>query len=230
MELILDTANITEIKKYNDILNLAGVTTNPSIWIKEDREDFFEQMKEIRKIIGKEKSLHVQVVAKDYESMLKDAETILENIDDEVYIKVPTSAVGLKAMKELKNRGINVTATGIYTKMQAYLALNVQADYLAPYYNRMENHNIDAQDAIQEIANLINKHGLHSKILAASFKNVSQVTSAFEYGAQAITVAPDILDSALGLPTIQKAVDDFATDWEGLYGQDQNIFSLSDEK
>lgn len=226
MEIILDTANISDIKKYNDILNISGVTTNPSICKKENINNFFEHMNKIRSVIGMEKSFHVQVVAKDYEGMIKDAETIIENIDEDVYIKVPTTTVGLSVMKELKRRDIKVTATGIYTKMQAYLAMNVEVDYLAPYYNRMENHNINPQEAILKISELISKYNSNSKILAASFKNVNQVTTAFEYGAQAVTLGTDILDNALGLPTIQKAVDDFSTDWESLYGKDSNIHSM----
>lgn len=228
MELILDTANLAEIKKYNEMINLAGVTTNPSICKKDNVTDFFNHMNEIRELIGKDKSLHIQTVAKDYEGMLKDAETILDKVDDQVYIKVPTTEVGLKAMKELKNRGVNVTATGIYTKMQAYLAVNVGADYLAPYYNRMENHNINPNEAIFEIANLIERAGSDSKILAASFKNVNQVNSALEFGAQSVTFSPDILEAALGLPTIQKAVEDFGTDWESLHGENATVFSISE--
>lgn len=226
MEIILDTANISDIKKYNDILNISGVTTNPSICKKENISNFFEHMNKIRSVIGMEKDLHVQVVAKDYEGMIKDAETIIENIDEDVYIKVPTTTVGLSVIKELKHRDIKVTATGIYTKMQAYLAMNIEADYLAPYYNRMENHNIDPQDAILRISELISKYDSKAKILAASFKNVNQVTTAFECGAQSVTLGTDILDSALGLPTIQKAVDDFGADWESLYGKDSNIHSM----
>lgn len=229
MEFILDTANIAEIKKYNDIVNLAGVTTNPSICKKDHVKDFFNHMNEIREIIGREKSFHVQVVAQDYDGMINDAKAILANIDDQVFIKVPTTTVGLQVMKELKRQNINVTATGIYTKMQAYLAMNVQADYLAPYYNRMKNHNIDPNEAIAEIANLMAKNGSHTKILAASFKNVDQVTSAFEYGAQSVTLSPDILDTALGLPTIQKAVDDFSADWETLNGETATIHSLTEK-
>jgi len=227
MEIVLDTANIEEIKRYNEILNLSGVTTNPSICKKENIEDFFDHMKEIRRIIGLDKIFHIQVVAADYHGMLKDAETILEKIDDQVFIKVPTTTVGLKVMKELKNRKINVTATGIYTKMQAYLAMNVNADYLAPYYNRMENHNINPLEAITQIEKMIIKSKSTTKILAASFKNVNQVTSAFECGAHAVTLGSGILDTALNLPAIEKAVDDFTYDWENLYGEGQNISSLN---
>lgn len=230
MEFILDTIAINEIKNYNDILNLSGITTNPSICKKENIQDFFNHMKEIRKIIGFDKSLHVQVVAQDYEGMIKDAKAILENIDDQIYVKVPTTVIGLKVMKELKRQNINVTATGIYTKMQAYLAMNVQADYLAPYYNRMKNNNIDPDEAIAEISSLIAKNNSQTKILAASFKNVAQVTSALESGAQSVTLSPDILDDALSLPMIQKAVDDFSDDWEALNGETTTVHSLAENR
>lgn len=226
MEFFIDTANLNEIEHYNDILNLAGVTTNPSICKKEGNINFFEHMKAIRQIIGIEKSFHVQVVSQDYEGMLADAAAIIDQIDDQVYIKVPTTETGLRVMKELKKRNVNVTATGIYSKMQAYLAMNVEADYLAPYYNRMENNNIDPREAITEIANLIKQSGSKTKILAASFKNVSQVTTAFECGAQAATMGVDMIETALKLPSIQKAVDDFQADWEAIHGEGANVATL----
>ena len=183
-------------------------------------------MKAIRQIIGIEKTFHVQVVSQDYEGMLADAAAILDQIDDQVYIKVPTTETGLRVMKELKKRNVNVTATGIYSKMQAYLAMNVEADYLAPYYNRMENNNIDPREAITKIANLIKQSGSKTKILAASFKNVSQVTTAFECGAQAATMGVDMIETALKLPSIQKAVDDFQADREAIHGEGANVATL----
>ncbi|MGO4928399.1 fructose-6-phosphate aldolase [Fundicoccus sp. Sow4_F4] len=223
MEFIIDTANLEEIKHYHEVLNLTGVTTNPSICKKEGNVDFFAHMNAIREIIGLDKSFHVQVVSQDYDGMLEDAAAILDKIDDQVYIKVPTTETGLRVMKELKKRNINVTATGIYTKMQAYLAMNVGADYLAPYYNRMENINIDPREAITDIANMIKQSGSKTKILAASFKNVNQVTNAFECGAHAATMGVDMIATALNLPSIQKAVDDFQTDWETIHGEGSNV-------
>ena len=226
MEFIIDTANLAEIKHYNEVLNLSGVTTNPSICKKEGNVEFFNHMNSIRNIIGLDKSLHIQVVSQNYAGMLKDAMTILRKVDNQVYIKVPTTETGLKVMKELKRQGVNVTATAIYSKMQAYLAMNVGADYLAPYYNRMQNNNIDPNEVISKIANLINLSSSNSKILAASFKNVSQVTDAFESGAQAATRGVDIIETALNLPSIQKAVDDFQLDWEVIHGKDSSVASI----
>ena len=150
MEFIIDTANLAEIKHYNEVLNLSGVTTNPSICKKEGNVEFFNHMNSIRKIIGLDKSLHIQVVSQNYDGMLKDAMTILRKVDNQVYIKVPTTETGLKVMKELKRQGVNVTATAIYSKMQAYLAMNVGADCHAPYYNRMQKNNKDPNGVISK--------------------------------------------------------------------------------
>ncbi|MGM0215356.1 fructose-6-phosphate aldolase [Enterococcus sp. AZ109] len=226
MEFMLDTANIADIKKYVEILPVAGVTSNPSIVKKEGKVAFFDHMKEIRSIIGESRSLHVQVVAKDYEGMIKDAETILAKIDQKVFIKVPVSEVGLKVIKELKRRGINVTATAIYTKFQAYLAIAAGADYIAPYFNRMENMGIDPREAIFEMAEEIERSNSETKIVAASFKNAGQVNAALESGSQAATMGVDIIQQALAMPSIGQAVDDFTADWEAVYGADSNLSTI----
>ncbi len=226
MEFMLDTANIEEIKHYEKIISLAGVTSNPSIVKNEGKIDFFTHMKKIRDVIGMEKSLHVQVVATSYEGMLKDAETILAKIDPNVFIKVPVSEIGLKVIKELKQRGVNVTATAIYTKFQAYLAIAAGADYIAPYFNRMENLNINPREAIHEMSKEITRTNSQTKILAASFKNVGQVNAALENGAQAATMSVDIIKQAFDMPSIEKAVADFTMDWEATFGEKTTISSL----
>lgn len=226
MEFLLDTANLEQIKKYAEIVPIAGVTSNPSIVKKEGKIAFFEHMQEIRQIIGKEKSLHVQVVAKTYEGMLKDAETILAKIDSAVFIKVPVNEVGLRVIKELKRRNINVTATAIYTKFQAYLAIAAGADYIAPYFNRMENLNIDPREAVREMAAEIARTNSSTKILAASFKNVGQVNAALENGAQAATMGTDIIAAAFKMPSIAEAVTDFSADWESIFGEEVTIADL----
>lgn len=223
---MLDTVNIEEISQYEKVIPLAGVTSNPSIIKNEGQIDFFEQMKKIRSIIGMEKSLHVQVVATTYEEMLKDAEMILANIDPQVFIKVPVNETGLKVIKELKRREVNVTATAIYTKFQAYLAIAAGADYVAPYFNRMENLSINPQEAIREMAKEIARTNSQTKILAASFKNVGQVNAALENGAQAATMGVDIIKQAFAMPSIEKAINDFKTDWETIYGDGTTISSF----
>lgn len=229
MEFILDTIHLASIKKYVNIIPLAGVTSNPSIVKKEGKIDLFKHLREIRSVIGDQASLHVQVVASDPEGIVKDAHAVLENVDRQVYIKVPVTEDGLTAIKILKGENVNVTATAIYTKFQGYLAIQAGADYIAPYFNRMENMNIDARSVISEFAKAIERDHSHTKIIAASFKNVGQVNAAFEAGAQATTMSPDILANALSMPAIGKAVTDFTADWETVFGKDEKIYTLTHE-
>lgn len=220
MEYMLDTLNIEDIKKWSKILPLAGVTSNPSIAKKEGDIDFFERIREVREIIGDKASIHVQVIAQDYEGILKDARAIREACGESIYVKVPVTADGLAAIKSLKADGYHITATAIYSTFQGLLAIEAGADYLAPYYNRMENLNIDPEQVIGQLAEAIDRECSDSKILAASFKNVAQVNKSFALGAQAITAGPDIFQAGFAMPSIQKAVDDFSKDWQAIHGKD----------
>ena len=219
MEFMLDTLNINEIKKWARVLPLAGVTSNPTIAKKEGEIDFFKRIHEVREIIGEAPSIHVQVVAKDYDGILKDAAKIRQECGGNVFIKVPVTPEGLAAIKTLKSEGYKITATAIYTVFQGLLAIEAGADYLAPYYNRMENLNIDSAQVIAQLAEAIEKNHSSSKILAASFKNVGQVNRAFKEEAQAITAGADVFEAAFGMPSIGKAVDDFANDWATIHHQ-----------
>lgn len=226
MEFLFDTANIEAIKEYSEVFPITGITSNPSIIKKEGKIDFFKHFKEIRKVIGKDKTLHIQVVAEDCEGIIKDAEAILKNVDDLVCIKVPVTEQGLKAIRILKSKGVSVTATAIYTKIQGLLAIEAGADYIAPYFNRMENMDIDPREVIKTFADMINKYNYPTKILAASFKNMGQVNDALAAGAQTVTVAPELLHDALKMPAIKKAVDDFTNDWENTFGKGVSITDL----
>ena len=150
--------------------------------------------------------------------MVKEAHRILEEIDRQVYIKVPVSYEGIKAIKTLKKQDVNVTATAIYSKQQGFLAMEAGADYIAPYFNRMENMGIDPDDVIASFAEMIGLYGYHTQILGASFKNAGQVDRAFLAGAQTATMDPSILSAALTQAHILKAVDDFDADWKSVYG------------
>ncbi len=218
MKYLLDTINIKTIEKAIEYLPVSGVTSNPSIVKKEGNIQFFEHMKQIRQIIGKEQSLHIQVTAADAAGMLKEAEALLAKIDKEVYIKVPVHRVGLRVIKALKAQGIHVTATAIYTTHQGLLAMEAGADFIAPYYNRMENMNLNPEETISTFAQMIECYGYSTQVVAASFKNIGQVNKAFRAGAQAATVDPLLLESALEMPAIAQAVDDFSRDWQSIYG------------
>lgn len=218
MKLIIDSANTEKISDYLTYLPVEGVTTNPSILKKEGNIEFVNHMKEIRFLIGKEKSLHIQTIAEDYEGMIKDARKIVDLIDREVYIKIPVSKDGLAAIKTLKAEGFNITATAIYSEIQALLATELGADYLAPYVNRMSNLNTDPYEVIKNISRNIAATNSNTRILAASFKNVDQVLKAVQSGSTHVTVGINVIDAFLANANITKAVSDFGNDWEAVHG------------
>lgn len=223
MEIVLDTANIKEIKKYCGLYEIAGVTTNPTILARE-KEGFFPLFHRIKEIIG-DRALHIQVTANEWEDMIKEAEAVTQRLGKDVFIKVPATEQGIKAMKELKHDGFRVTATAIYTPQQAMLAATVGADYVAPYFNRMNNLNIDSKKAIGEIAHLYEKYRKTTKILAASFKNTQQIMDALAAGAHAVTLSGQLLTDMVTSPVIEGAVEGFHKDWVATYGE-KRIYEL----
>lgn len=223
MEILLDTANLEQIKKYTELYEITGVTSNPTI-ISKEKADFWPLLLAIREIIG-DKQLHVQVTADSWEEMLREAECIREKLGKDTYIKVPATEQGICAMKHLKAMGAKVTATAVYTTQQAMMASSVGADYVAPYFNRMNNLNVDSKKVIGDMVNLFKTHGKTSKILAASFKNTEQVMDALVVGAQAVTVSVDLLTTMVENAIIDFAVDGFRKDWIKTYG-DKRIYEL----
>lgn len=226
MKYLLDTANIEIIQKYIAILPIDGITSNPTIVKREGTIDFFNHFKKIRSIIGFDRTLHVQVTSKVCEGMVEDAHAILDNIDQKVFVKLPVTLEGLRAIRILKAKGIQITATAVYSKAQAFLALEAGADYIAPYYNRMQNLGHDPKALIQSVSEMIKKNQYACKILAASFKTMDQVNDAFEAGAQTATMNVDLIVDALSQPEIHDAVDVFEQDWESIYGSGTKISDL----
>lgn len=226
MELMIDTFNKLEIQQLLQIVPISGITTNPSIIKKEGNIDFFENMNAIRKIIGENRSLHIQLVATSFSGMLNDVETILTRVDNQVYIKVPTTEVGLAVIRKLKTLNVNVTATAIYTRSQALMAILCGADYIAPYFNRMENLDIDPAKTIKELVKFIKENDMKTKLLAASFKNTNQVDTAVFTGCQAVTVSPNLLYKMMNCDATSQAILDFSNDWVDAHGKESTISSL----
>ena len=217
MELLLDTANLEAIKKYNDYYEIVGVTTNPTILCKE-KQPFFKMYEQILDIIGEEKQLHIQVTGQTCEEMMKEAETITSRFGKGIYVKVPVIEEGVKAMKLLHKDGYKLTATAVLTPQQAFLAGSVGADYVAPYVNRMANLNFDPYDTIERIRTVYELQDIDTKILGASFKNTQQIMKAYESGAHAVTIPAEFLTQMCTNGVVDGWVKGFDADWKGLYG------------
>ena len=222
MKLLIDDANVAKIKKIYEFYPVDGVTTNPSILAKSGRNPY-EVLKEIREFIGEEAELHAQVISLDADGMVKEAEKMVSVLGKNTFIKIPTIPEGLKAMKILSARGFKITATAIYTPMQAYLAAKAGADYAAPYVNRIDNLGADGIASAKMIQNIYENNGFKTQILAASFKNSNQVQELCAYGVGASTVAPDVIENLIKNACVTSAVQDFVTDFEKLCGAGKTL-------
>lgn len=225
MEYMFDTTNLADIERFGEVFPYTGVTSNPTILKRDGQRELVSTFREIRRLIGDQRSLHVQVVATERGDMLKEAESILRKLDEQAYIKVPTTEEGLAAMQILKARGIGVTATAVYTKLQGFMAIAAGADYVAPYFNRVANLDVNARELIGSMAEMISRDSSRCKILAASFSSIAQVNAALLSGAHVVTVPPRLLHGAYSSATLERAVSDFADDWRSVAG-DTSISSL----
>lgn len=222
---IIDTADIKAIERAYDLYPMSGVTTNPTIISKENRE-FLSILKDIRNIIGNDSMLHVQAVSTTAEDIVKEAEYLYKTIGGNLYIKVPVIPEGIKAMKILRKKGIKITATAIFTAQQALMAAVAGAEFVAPYVNRIDNISGNGVDVVSQIVQLFKIHNINSKVLAASFKNVQQVHSSILAGSQSVTVNPEILDKMLQHPLTTSSVNQFISDWENVYGKGSSTLKV----
>lgn len=216
---MLDTANIEEIKKAINLYPIQAVTTNPSIIAKENR-DFFEILKEIREVVGNDITIHAQVIGKTAEEMISEAREIRKNVAGSLYIKIPATTQGIKAIRILSAENFNLTATAIITPQQALMAATAGAEFLAPYVNRIDNICGDGVKVVEDIIRLLEVTGNEKvKVVGASFKSVNQVHQTILAGAKAITVNLDILEKLVYHPLTEISIENFILDWEKAYNR-----------
>lgn len=217
MKLIIDDANVEKVREVWDLYPCDGVTTNPSILAKGSRKPY-EVLKKLREIVGPEGELHVQVISKDVDVMLEEARVIRKKLGDNTYIKVPVTPQGLKTMKILSAQQVNVTATTIYTPMQAFLAAKAGAKYAAPYINRIDNFGYDGVQIAKDIQDIFDNNELDCSVLAASFKNSQQVLELTKYGVGASTVSTDVIEGLIKNKAIDAAIETFDKDFAKIAG------------
>ena len=217
MEFILDTADVQEIKNLNELLTVAGVTTNPTI-ITKSGKDFQTTVKEIIEVLDEEQTFFIQAISATCEEIVEEAKYIDSLREKNIYVKIPVTNEGLKAIKECKKLGIGVLATAIYTADQAFMAAMNGADYLAPYVNRMENYG-DGIKEVKDLIEMLRVNGLNSKVVAASFKNKKQVRELIVAGIQAVTVPVDVAYAMINHPGTEIAVGEFTENWNKAFGR-----------
>ncbi|MBD1379509.1 fructose-6-phosphate aldolase [Metabacillus arenae] len=218
MELIIDSASLETIKKLCKQFPIDGVTTNPSIIVREEGKPFLPLLKEILSLLEDHQTLHAQVLATDVDGIVEEGKLINQELDGRVFVKVPATVDGIHAIKELKKQKIKTTATTVYTPLQAYMAAKAGASYVAPYVNRIDNLTGNGVEVVKKIADLFERHQINCKILSASFKNIQQVLDVGLMGSHAITVSPDLIELFVQHPAADRAVNDFRNAWENEFG------------
>ncbi len=225
MKLLIDSANLEAIARIIDLFPIAGVTTNPTILLREKR-DPWQSLSAIRKLIGDDLQLHSQVVSQNAGGMVEEAEYIRDRLGENTFIKVPVSQQGLKAIRKLSSQNFHVTATAVYTPVQALLAATAGAEWLAPYINRLEMIGSNGVQVAGEIQKLLENQHSQSAVLAASFKNVEQILQVLLTGVTGITAAPEVIETLLNHPLTDKAIEDFTCDFEKLTAAGQTLMSI----
>jgi transaldolase len=219
MKIFLDTANLESIKMYNDMGLLDGITTNPSLLSKEGG-DPQKTMEEISRIIKGDVSL--EVVAVDYEGMMEQGRR-LRKYGDNVVVKVPMTAEGLKACKALTAEEIPVNVTLIFSPNQAILAAKAGAKYVSPFIGRLDDVGKDGMNLIREIKQIYPNYDFKTQILVASIRHPMHVVDAAKIGADVVTLPPAVLEKMLKHQLTDIGLKNFLADWEKLKSEDPNI-------
>ena len=210
MKIFLDTANLYEIKKYNDMGLVDGITTNPSLLAKEGIAPK-KQMAEICKIVKGDISL--EVVSTEYDGMMEEGKRLRE-YGDNVVVKCPMTSDGLKACKSLTSEGIPINVTLCFSPSQAVLAAKAGARYVSPFVGRLDDFGEDGMELIGEIKEIYSHYDFHTQILVASIRSLDHVVKSAKMGADVGTMPPSILGEMLKHPLTEKGLNNFLADWE----------------
>lgn len=217
MKFFIDTANVEEIKKANDMGIICGVTTNPSLIAKEGR-DFKEVVQQIASIVDGPISGEVKATTTDAEGMIKEGREIAK-IHKNMVVKIPMTEEGLKAVKVLSAEGIKTNVTLVFSANQALLAARAGATYVSPFVGRLDDISTPGTDLIRTIADIFAIHGIETEIIAASIRNTIHVTECALAGADIATVPYKVLEQMLHHPLTDQGIEKFAKDYEAVFGK-----------
>ena len=211
MKFFIDTANVDEIRRANDMGIIVGVTTNPSLIAKEGR-DFMEVVKEITEIV--DGPISAEVISLEADGMVKEALEIRDKINNpNLVIKIPMCAEGLCAVKRLTAMGIKTNVTLIFSAAQALLAAAAGATYVSPFVGRLDDIGQRGMDLISEIADIFAVQNIKTEIIAASIRSSMHVIEAAAAGCDIATVPYKVLVGMVGHPLTTSGIERFLSDW-----------------
>ena len=217
MRYFIDTANVEEIRKANDMGVICGVTTNPSLIAKEGR-DFNEVIKEIASIVDGPISGEVKATTTDAEGMIKEGREIAK-IHPNMVVKIPMTSEGLKAVKVLSAEGIKTNVTLIFTANQALLAARAGATYVSPFLGRLDDISVMGSELVEEIVEMFAVSGIETQVIAASIRNPIHVTECALAGADIATVPYKVIEQMTHHPLTDAGIAKFQADYKAVFGE-----------
>ena len=217
MKFFVDTANVDEIRKANDMGIICGVTTNPSLIAKEGR-DFNQVIAEIASIVDGPISGEVKATTTDAEGMIKEGREIAA-IHPNMVVKIPMTVEGLKAVKVLHAEGIKTNVTLIFSAAQALLAARAGATYVSPFLGRLDDISMPGIDLINEITEIFMMHDIQTEIIAASIRNSIHVIDCAKAGADIATVPYKVLEQMTRHQLTDQGIAKFQADYKAVFGE-----------
>jgi transaldolase len=215
VKIFIDTADVNEIRKANELGVVSGVTTNPSLVAKSGRS-FTEVLKEIVDIV--DGSVSAEVMSDDAEGMLKEAEPLLA-ISEQITIKVPMTLEGLKAVHRFSQQGVPTNVTLVFSANQALMAARAGATYVSPFLGRLDDINHDGIQLIKDIVHIFSLHDIDTQIIAASVRHPLHVTQAASAGAHIATMPFKVIEQLVKHPLTDQGIERFKRDWEEAQGR-----------
>jgi transaldolase len=210
MKFFIDTADVNEIREANELGLVDGVTTNPSLIAKSGRK-FEEVIKEITGIV--DGPISAEVISLDHEGMIKEADA-LAKIHQNIVVKLPMTAEGLKATKTLTAKGIKTNVTLIFSPMQALLAAKAGATYVSPFVGRLDDISQNGMGIVDEIRTIFDNYGYDTEIIVASVRNPIHVLDSALIGADVATIPFSVMMQLAKHPLTDAGIKKFLEDWE----------------
>lgn len=210
MKFFLDTANVDEIKRVNDLGLCDGVTTNPSLINKEGR-DFKEVVSEISQIV--DGPVSAEVTCYDYEGMVDQARD-LAKWSENIVVKIPMTEDGLKAIHTLSKEGIKTNCTLIFSLSQGIMAMKAGATYISPFMGRIDDMGENGAELVSSLRDVIDIYGYESEIIAASIRHINHLEEAALAGAHIATIPGSLFEKLWTHPLTTAGIDAFVKDWE----------------
>lgn len=210
MKIFLDTANIDHIREGNALGVVDGVTTNPSLIAREGRR-FEDVVNEICSIVCG--PISAETVTEKAETMFQEAKD-LSRIHENIVVKIPMTAEGLKAVKMCSDAGIKTNVTLIFSANQAILAAKAGATYVSPFVGRIDDITEYGMELVRRISQIFLNYGFETEIIVASVRNPIHVLEAAEAGADIATIPYKVLQQMIKHPLTDIGIERFLADWK----------------